>query len=94
MFSICKSESTKSSCRLLNLKPLKHSIAERTVAKNTLALIQEIAPEQLSPLLFAISSASLLRYLTHSSAIPPVVVKKRIIIIIMATLFVFLNVQL
>ena len=59
MFSICKSESTKSSCRLLDLEPLKPSIAERTMAKNTLALIQEIAFEQLSPFLFAISSASL-----------------------------------
>ena len=59
MFSICKSESTKSSCRLLDLEPLKLSIAERTMAKVTLALIQEIALEQLSPFLFAISSASL-----------------------------------
>ena len=40
MFSICKSESTKSSCRLLDLEP---SIAESKVAKDTLALIQEIA---------------------------------------------------
>ena len=31
MFSICKSESTKSSCRLLDLEPLKHSITERTI---------------------------------------------------------------
>ena len=45
MLSICKSESTKSSCRLLDLVPLKHSIAERTTAKETLALIQEIAHE-------------------------------------------------
>ena len=45
MFSICKIESTKSSCRLLDLGPLKHSIAERTMAKDTLALIQEIALE-------------------------------------------------
>ena len=36
MFEICKSESTKSSCRLLDLEPLKHSIAERTMAKDTL----------------------------------------------------------
>ena len=35
MFSICKSESTKSSRRLLALEPLKHSIAERTMAKDT-----------------------------------------------------------
>ena len=35
MFSICKSESTKSSCRRPDLEPLKHSIAERTVAKDT-----------------------------------------------------------
>ena len=60
MFSICKSESTKSSCRLLDLEPLKLSIAERTMAKDTLALIQEITLEQLSPFLSAISSASLL----------------------------------
>ena len=33
--------------------------------------------EKLSPFLFAISSASLLWYLTHSSGIPPVVVKTR-----------------
>ena len=33
--------------------------------------------EKLSPFLFAISSASLLWYLTHSSAIPSVVVKTR-----------------
>ena len=45
MFSICKSESTKSSCCLLDLEPLKHSITERTMAKDTLALIQEIALE-------------------------------------------------
>ena len=31
MFSICKSESTKYSCRLLDLEPLKHSITERTI---------------------------------------------------------------
>ena len=41
MLSICKSESTKSSCRLLDLKPLKHSITEHTMAKDTLVLIQE-----------------------------------------------------
>ena len=45
MFSICRSESTKSSCRHLDLEPLKHSIAECTMAKDTLALIQEIALE-------------------------------------------------
>ena len=39
MFSTCKSVSTRSSCRLLNLEPLKHSIAERTMAKETLVLI-------------------------------------------------------
>ena len=39
MFSICKSESIKSSSCLLDLEPLKHSIAERTMV--TLALIQE-----------------------------------------------------
>ena len=33
MFSICKSKSTKSSCRLLDLKPLKPSIEERTMTK-------------------------------------------------------------
>ena len=38
------------------------------MAKDTLALIQEIALEYLSPFLFAISSESLLWYLTHSSA--------------------------
>jgi len=45
IISICKSESTKPSCRLLDLDPLKHSIAERTRAKNTSALILEIALE-------------------------------------------------
>ena len=35
MFSICKSESTKSSCRLLDLEPLKHSISEHKMAKDT-----------------------------------------------------------
>ena len=45
MFSICKSESTKSSCCLQDLESLKHSIAERKMAKDTLALIQEIALE-------------------------------------------------
>ena len=43
--SISKYEATKSSCRLLDLKPLRHSIAERTMAKDTLGLIQEIALE-------------------------------------------------
>ncbi|CAH3160570.1 unnamed protein product, partial [Porites evermanni] len=33
------SESTKSSCILLDLEPLKHSISERTMAKDTLALL-------------------------------------------------------
>ena len=42
---ICKSESAKPNCRLLDLEPLKHSIAERTIAKNTSALIQDIALE-------------------------------------------------
>ena len=45
MFSICKSESTKPSCRLLDLDPLKHSIAEHTITNNTSALFQEIALE-------------------------------------------------
>ena len=35
MFSTCKSVSTRSSCRLLDLETLKHSIAERTMAKET-----------------------------------------------------------
>ena len=35
MFSICKSVSTRSSCRLLDLETLKDSIAERTMAKET-----------------------------------------------------------
>ena len=35
MFSIYKSESTKSSCRLLDLEPLKHSISEHKMAKDT-----------------------------------------------------------
>ena len=77
MFSIYNSGSTKSSCRPLDLEPLKHSIAERTMAKDTLALIQEIALEQRSPFLFGTNSTSLLWYLSHSSAIPPVVVKTR-----------------
>ena len=47
------------------------------MAKDTLALFQKIPFEYLSPFLFAISSASLLCYLTHSSAIPLVVVKTR-----------------
>ena len=33
MFSICKSKSAKSSRRLLDLKPLKPSIEERTMTK-------------------------------------------------------------
>ena len=41
MFSICKSEWTKSSSYLLDLEPLKQSIAEHMMAKDTLALIQE-----------------------------------------------------
>lgn len=45
MFSICKSESTKSSCHILDLEPLKHSIAEHTMAKDNEALIQEIVLE-------------------------------------------------
>ena len=39
MFSICKSESTKSSCRILGLKPLKQSIAERILWQKTLELL-------------------------------------------------------
>ena len=39
MFSICKSESTKPSCRLLDLEPLKPSIAERTKEKDTSIII-------------------------------------------------------
>ena len=34
-FSICKSESTESSCRFLDLEPLKQSTVERTMAKET-----------------------------------------------------------
>ena len=34
---MCRSESTKSSCLLLDLEPLKHSIAERTMVKDALA---------------------------------------------------------
>ena len=39
MFSICKSESTKPGCHLLDLEPLKQSIAERTMEKDTLIII-------------------------------------------------------
>ena len=39
MFSICKSVSTMSSCLLLDLEPLKHSITESTMAKETFVLI-------------------------------------------------------
>ena len=39
MFSICKSESTKSSCRLLDLEPLKHSITDHTMEKDTLIIM-------------------------------------------------------
>ena len=39
MFSICKSESTKSSCRLLDLEPLKHSITDHTMEKHTLIIM-------------------------------------------------------
>ena len=39
MFSICKSESTKSSCRLLDLEPLKYSITDCTMEKDTLIII-------------------------------------------------------
>ena len=42
MFSICKSESTKSSCRLLDLEPLKYSITDRTMEKDTLIIIMII----------------------------------------------------
>ena len=35
MFAICKSESTKSSCCLLDLEPLKHSIAEHMMVRDT-----------------------------------------------------------
>ena len=36
MFSVCESDSKISICRLLDLKPLKYSIAERAMAKDTL----------------------------------------------------------
>ena len=39
MFSICKSESTKSSCRLLDLEPLKYSITDHTMEKDTLIIM-------------------------------------------------------
>ena len=60
-------------------EPLKHSIAERGMAKDmhVRSYQGKLRLEQLSPFLFAISSASLLWYSTHSSAIPPVVVKTR-----------------
>ena len=54
MFSICKSEWKKSSFSLPDLEPLKYYIAERTMARDTLVLIQKIALEYLSPFLFAI----------------------------------------
>ena len=36
MFSVCESDSKMSICRLLFLEPLKYSIAERAMAKDTL----------------------------------------------------------
>ena len=36
MFSVCESDSKMSICRLLDLEPLKYSIAERAMAKDTL----------------------------------------------------------
>ena len=36
MFLIRESESKMPICRLLDLEPLKHSIAERAIAKDTL----------------------------------------------------------
>ena len=49
MLSICKSESTKSSRRLLYLVPLKHSISERTKAKETLLLPKKLRMSNFLP---------------------------------------------
>ena len=39
MFSICKTESTKSSCHLLDLEPLKYSITDHTMERDTLIIM-------------------------------------------------------
>ena len=60
---------------LLAREPLKHSNADLSNTKDTLALIQDMVVEYLSPFFVASNSASLLWYRLHSAAIPPVALK-------------------
>ena len=60
---------------LFLLVPLRHSKADRRMAKDTFALIQHMVVAKSSPFFNASSSAWQLWNLLHSSAIPPVLVK-------------------
>ena len=60
---------------LLAREPLKHSNADLSNAKDTLALIQDMVVTLLSPFFVASNSASLLWYRLHSATIPPVMLK-------------------
>ena len=79
MFSICKSESTKSSCRLLDLEPLKHSITDGTMEKDTLIIILIIIIIILLLLLLLLLPVLLL---SLSLATVKKINKKKIIVII------------
>ena len=60
---------------LFLLVPLRHSKADRRMAKDTFALIQEMVVALSSPFFNASSSARRLWNLLHSSAISAVLVK-------------------
>ena len=60
---------------LFRLVPLRQSKADRRMAKDTFALIQDMVVAKSSPFFNASSSARRLWNLLHSSAIPPVLEK-------------------
>ena len=62
---------------LFLLVPLRQSKADRRMAKDTFALIQDMVVAWSSPFFNASSSARRLWNLLHSSAIPPVLVKTK-----------------
>ena len=66
-----------SAALLFLLIPLRHRKADRRMAKDTFALIQDMVVAKSSPFFNASSSARRLWNLLNSSAIPPVLVKTK-----------------
>ena len=73
--------------------PLRHRRADLKVARETFVRIHDMVVGYSFPFLLARSSASLLWYLLHSSAIPPVVVNTKSVKVACSTSIIFVSIH-